>query len=983
MKIVKFLAFASAAIVRLGAQSACLNFPTGFQPFSSIYYVTAANYAGDHLVVGAPASGAINQVSATVPPPASLNQTFCDTQVQLAQQQFYSTVYVPTAAELSGNFAAFAGLLVDPKSGQPYPNGVIPSNQLSAVFAWRIGAAQTSSPNRGWTTTGSMTKRRIGHQATLLPDGKVLVIGADATSEIYDPATGGFTAGARMAFPHGSYFAATPLADGRTFIIGGSNRPSAAEIYDPASGTFAAVGSPVQPHGQGVTATLLNDGRVLIVGGLMNSGQSGAGNTPAGAELYDPQAGKYTPAGSMAQNRNAHQAILLADGEVLICGGFTNGDFSQNSNQNIQLNTAEVYSPSTGKFSAISPMTQGRGSGFAVLMPNGKILVGGGDGTGGSAELFDPKTQSFAATGSMSSLSRAGSQALLLSNGQVLVAGGINAAVPYATQSTELYDPAAATFAAAGAMNYPRVAFTATTLLDGRILVTGGCPDYVTCVSLSSAEIYSPVTLGLITSQSGLSFRFAQGNTSPQSQTISVLSAGDPIPWSVSAKTYQGGNWLSVSASSGTSTPGSAPVPLTISVNPAGLAAQDYYGSVVLSPTDGKHPPVSVAIVLNIVPAGTAAPPVVAPTGILFTGPPGATLNTRVFTISNLTSSPLKYTATASNTPQFFSVSPTQATIAAGQTTSLTVTPNITNVNSGVYRGAITLAFGDGSTQAVSILAVLSPGAVPSARQGEFSAATAAACNATKLLPIFTLLSTGFTARAAWPAALAVKVVDDCGALVNSGSVILSFTNGDPPISLISTANGNWEGTWVPQHAASGFTVRADTQFQSLTGTVQVSGQVSSNPAVPAISPGGIVSSFDYASAPAPGLTISIFGSGLADSAIPGTFPLPTQLGTTSVVLGTQLLPLYYVSDSVINVQIPYDVLLNTSTQIVVLRGNAVSVPLATAAFRAAPAVLSVNGTGAGQGHIYKYDSNGNAFQANPSSPASAGDVVVIYCVGL
>jgi uncharacterized protein (TIGR03437 family) len=86
------------------------------------------------------------------------------------------------------------------------------------------------------------------------------------------------------------------------------------------------------------------------------------------------------------------------------------------------------------------------------------------------------------------------------------------------------------------------------------------------------------------------------------------------------------------------------------------------------------------------------------------------------------------------------------------------------------------------------------------------------------------------------------------------------------------------------------------------------------NPSVPVVSAGGIVSSADFASAPALGLLVSIFGSGLADNPVPTGLPLPTELGTTSVVLSSgEQLPLLYAADSIINVQIPYDAAINTT----------------------------------------------------------------------
>ena len=67
-------------------------------------------------MVGVPAPGALSLINASIPLPAFTNQTFCDAQVQLAPQQFYPNVYVPTAAELSGNFSAFSGLFVKPRT---------------------------------------------------------------------------------------------------------------------------------------------------------------------------------------------------------------------------------------------------------------------------------------------------------------------------------------------------------------------------------------------------------------------------------------------------------------------------------------------------------------------------------------------------------------------------------------------------------------------------------------------------------------------------------------------------------------------------------------------------------------------------------------------------------------------------------------------------------------------------------------------------
>jgi hypothetical protein len=289
-------------------------------------------------------------------------------------------------------------------------------------------------------------------------------------------------------------------------------------------------------------------------------------------------------------------------------------------------------------------------------------------------------------------------------------------------------------------------------------------------------------------------------------------------------------------------------------------------------------------VVLHIVPAGTAAPPLVSPTGLLFIGPPGATLNPQNFNITNLTSSAITFSATGSNTPKVFSVTPASGTISAASTATFTVTPSLTGLSAGVYNGTITLSFAGGSTQTVSLLLVVSNTATSHARPETTATPT---CKPSKLLPVFTSIGTGFNTPTSWPVPILVTVVDDCGDLINSGNVIVSFSDGDPPIPLLSTGNGTWSDTWVPVAVSTGFTARADATEAQLTGTSSVGGQVLSNPTVPVVSPGGVVASIDFSSAPSVGQLVSIFGANLADSQLSSPVPLPAQLGTTSVTLTT------------------------------------------------------------------------------------------------
>jgi hypothetical protein len=249
------------------------------------------------------------------------------------------------------------------------------------------GAGLYDSATGVLSGTGNMTANRGGDTATLLSDGKVLIAGgADtdptgtglASAELYDPGTGTFTQTGSMAV--GRYLhTATLLQNGKVLIVGGAltstSEPDAtAEVYDPATGIFTMTGAMKTAREQH-TATLLADGRVLIVGGTTSAG---VGDPTATAEVYDPSTGSFSVTGSMAEARTYHTATLLPSGKVLVAGG---GD--ENS-------TAEVYDPATGTFSITGGMEIGRSGHTATLLPNGSVLVAGGGMFAGlaSAELY-------------------------------------------------------------------------------------------------------------------------------------------------------------------------------------------------------------------------------------------------------------------------------------------------------------------------------------------------------------------------------------------------------------------------------------------------------------------------------------------------------------------------------------------------------------------------------------------------------------------
>ena len=187
----------------------------------------------------------------------------------------------------------------------------------------------------------------------------------------------------------------------------------------------------------------------------------------------------------MTVARYEHTATLLPNGKVLIAGG----------SSSLALASAEVYDPGTGTFAATGSMTVARESHTATLLADGTVLIAGGVSGGvytdalASAELYDPSAGAFAATGSMTA-GRVNHTATLLSNGKTLMVGGAGGGSA-ALASAETYDPSAGTFATAQRPNAARTDHIATLLRNGTVLIAGGDYEFG---ALASAEVYDPDT---------------------------------------------------------------------------------------------------------------------------------------------------------------------------------------------------------------------------------------------------------------------------------------------------------------------------------------------------------------------------------------------------------------------------------------------------------------------------------------------------------
>lgn len=317
-----------------------------------------------------------------------------------------------------------------------------------------------------------------------------------------------------VTFQDDRAFGTVMARDDRTWMVVGGARGQllgqlahdTTSIYNPLDDAFTPGPIMTAPRSMH-TQTLLNDGRTLFVGGV------NATNDPqATCEIYDPVTDSFSAVASMSLPRMGHTTTLLPSGEVWVTGGLDAVTVVPSQTQALcdATDKTEIYDPVTDTWSPTPDLLTKRAAHFAILRPDGKVLVGGGiwgsalfgiclfPAVEASCDIYDPVTGSMVAGPSMAT-ARSLVEPLDLGGDRWLLAGGIsvisttNPGIPTAT--AEIYDAVADTWTTVGSMATARGYHRGWAIGNGQYMLAGGAAgDLLTPIPLDSVEVFSTAT---------------------------------------------------------------------------------------------------------------------------------------------------------------------------------------------------------------------------------------------------------------------------------------------------------------------------------------------------------------------------------------------------------------------------------------------------------------------------------------------------------
>ena len=439
--------------------------------------------------------------------------------------------------------------------------------------------------------------------------------------------------------------------------------------------------------------------------------------------------------------------------------------------------------------------------------------------------------------------------------------------------------------------------------------------------------------------------------------------------------------WLSVHANDPTE-PGEPGI-VDVSVEAHNLRPGVYYGRIRVSASGLVNSPQDLVVVLQVVDASVPPVPEPVPAGLLFVGFSGTPVPSRTTRLYTSSDTPLAYQAAPATDDgkTWLNVTPATGLTSTVRPANLAIAADFTSLKPGVYRGVANLSLSSTDVRSVNVTAlVLTP------RPSQLAAASGAGpalagCTPANLVPTHTGMTANFSSPAGWPTPMSVRVVDNCGDPVISGSVVARFSNGDPSLvlRLSNPKEGTYSGTWVPTNSAAQVNVSANVNAPGFPPTqIELIGKVPANRA-PALAKNGTLNNFNpVLGAPlAPGTVVQIFGTDLAPGDAAAGLPLPVVLNGTSVIVKGIPAPLFFVSSGQINAQLPVELdPLNTEQQVIVTVNGAFTQPDSVRLTKVQPGIANF-----GDGRLIAQRPDYTL--VSPENPAHPGEFLVVYLTGM
>ena len=243
-----------------------------------------------------------------------------------------------------------------------------------------------------------------------------------------------------------------------------------------------------------------------------------------GALCAPATAGSFQPAASLSTGRYYHTATTLPDGRVLVAGGNR-----ASGNSFVFLSSAEIYDPATDKWTSAGTLAPALAYHAATLLPSGKVVLFGGcePTTPAPPQVYDPATNAWSYAGTTVPLPRLFPTATLLIDGRVLLVGGRYGPTGPLLKSAELFDPSTNTWSPVPDMSRERIQHAATLLPSGKVLVTGGLDAQN--ARIATAELYDPATNTWSSAGTLAHARDSHSATLLQDQTVLVAAGTGPI----------------------------------------------------------------------------------------------------------------------------------------------------------------------------------------------------------------------------------------------------------------------------------------------------------------------------------------------------------------------------------------------------------------------------------------------------------------------